>query len=609
MEPLAANLEALRRTHPELLERVLRVELERTAETFTARSGAVSIRLDGVQEASAEDPDAEARELAQHFAERAHEAGATRLVVFGMGVHTLRFLQAFDGPILVVEPSLALLRAVLECVDLSAALERVQLVAGDDPAPALRHPIFTAAERGLFLAHPSARRRAPAFHDTLAQRFHPGGTRSPLDVAVVPPLYGGALPVAHACARALGELGHRVRDLDLSAFWPAYQHILRTSGDERLVPLSDSLRASMVRLIGELLLGQFELDPPDLVFAIAGAPLDPQTLERLRLLGITRALWFCEDFRVMPYWSDLAGSYDTIFHIQPDDFTEPLRQTGTYGVPLPMGFDPALHRPIELSPDDRRRYECDLSFVGAGYHNRKHFLPALFSLGLRIYGTEWPPSPPFAATMPEPNVRQSSENANRIFNASRINLNLHSSPWCDGVNPVGDFLNPRTFELAAARCFQLVDERRDLPRFFEAGREVETFADIDECRRKIRYYLDHPDERAEIAEAGHRRARACHTYRQRMETAIEALLAGPVPLLARRTVLPTVGSVVDAATDEPGLRQIFERVDPKQALDCEAISQAVGAGDGPLTRDEKLLLFLREARSEVAMLNEAGKPA
>ena len=609
MQPLAANLEALRRTQPALAERMTDAEPDRNVEIFAARSGAVSVRLDGSEEASAEDPEAEARQLAAYFVERAREAGATRLVLFGMGVHTLRFLGDFDGPILVAEPSERLLRAVLARIDLSQALERIQLVAGEDSGQILQHPIFTSSERGLLLAHPSSRRRFPAFHDLLAQRFRPGGAPCSLDIAVIPPLYGGAVPVAAACGRALLELGHHVRMLDLAAFWPAYQEVLRISTDQRFVPLSESLRAGLVRVIGEMLLGSFRLDPPDLVFAVAGAPLDPQALRSLGQLGVTRALWFCEDAHVMSYWSELTDLYDTIFHLQPDALAEPLRQAGAYAAELPMGFDPSLHRPIALSSEERTRYGCDTSFVGAGYHNRRHFLPALFSLGLRIYGTDWPLSEAFLDAMPEPNVRLSSEDSNRIFNSSRVNLNLHSSPWCDGVNPVGDFVNPRTFELAGARCFQLVDERSELSRFFEPAVELETFADIDECRQKLRYYLDHPDERAEIAAAAQRRALAEHTYRHRMESAIETLSAGPVPLVPRRSILPTVGSVLEAATDEPGLRSVLARVNPEDALDSDAISRAVGSGEGPLTHDEKLLLFLREARGEIAVLNEAGEPA
>ncbi len=604
---LQRNLEALRRQNPELAEEIDHCLTGPGFEALTASSGAPTVRVDGRLEASAENPEREAERLALHFLERAAEVGATRMVLFGLGVHTLHFLERFEGKLLVVEPSLELCRGVLERVDLARGLERCQLIVASDPASIACHPLFQGPERGLFLSHATARRRARDLHDDLAQRFHPGGVASPLSVAVIPPLYGGSLPVAHACARALRELGHYVRELDFAPFWAAYQSIQRSTDDPRLAEASSTLRAALVRLIGETVLASFQLDPPDLVFAVAQAPLDSQTLDRLRAMGITRAFWFCEDFRVMSYWQELARHYDTIFHVQPDEFSQPLREAGGHGVPLQMAFDPTVTHPLELSSEQHARYGSDLSFLGAGYHNRVQFLPALFDLGLRVYGTEWPEDPAFRDAMPEPNVRQSTETSNLIFNATRLNLNLHSSPWCDGVNPVGDFLNPRTFELAGAGAFQLVDQRRDLATALQPGVEVETFKDIHECRKKIGYYLEHEDERLEIAANGHRRALAEHTYRHRMEEAIDALRAGPAPLTPRRPGLPTVGAVLESSRDEPALAAVLGRLEPDRVVDSDAITLAVAGGEGELSREEKLLLYMREVLGEIQYFNEPGQ--
>ena len=604
---LHQNLEALRSRTPDLAEEIDHCTPGPGFEAITATSGSATVRINGRLEASAEDPEHEAEQLAAHFLERATDAGVTRLVLFGLGVHSLRFLEPFSGRILVVEPSLELCRIVLERVDLARALERIDLIVTRDPANVIGHPLFQGSEPGLFLSHATARRRAPELHDNLAQRFHPGGVASPLSVAVIPPLYGGSLPVAHACARALRELGHYVNELDFSAFWPTYQAIQRSTSDPRLAAVSATLRAAMVRLVGETLLASFQLDPPDLVFAVAQAPLDAETLQRLRSMGIARAFWFCEDFRVMSYWKELARHYDTIFHVQPDAFSQPLREAGGYGMPLPMAFDPSVTRPTELAPEQRKRYGGDLSFLGAGYHNRVQFMPALFDLGLRLWGTEWPQDSVFASAMPEPNKRQSSETSNLIFNATRVNLNLHSSPWCDGVNPVGDYLNPRTFELAGARAFQLVDRRRDLARSLEPGSEVETFGDVHECRKKISYYLEHEDERREIAANAHRRALAEHTYRHRMEQMIDSVRAGPVPLSPRRSNLPTVEAVLASARDEPELSAVLGRLEPQQVVDGDAITLAVMRGSGELSKAEKLLLYMREVQGEVRYMNELGQ--
>jgi spore maturation protein CgeB len=417
-------------------------------------------------------------------------------------------------------------------------------------------------------------------------------------------MYGGSLPVAQSCARALRSLGHRVRSIDLEPFYQTYREIHRLTDDPRLLVSRSVLSAGLSRLIGESLLATFHLDRPDLVFALAQAPLDAHCITELRKLGIRCAYWFCEDFRVMGYWKEICSSYDLFFHLQPDDFAEPLREAGATAAALQLGFDPETHRP----PRPDQSVERDLGFVGAAYHNRLQFLPGLLDLGLEIFGVHWPMAPPFLAAMPKPNEWLSAEESAEIFRSTRVNLNLHSSPWVDGVNPVGDYVNPRTFELAGVKAFQLVDERRDLPRFFEIGSEVETFRDLAECRRKIAYYLEHAKERLEIAERAYRRARSEHTFRHRMQEAVETLQSGPSPLLPSRRTLPTAGSIAEAAFEEPGLAQVLLRLDPEREMDGSAISEAIDCGEGPLTEEEKVLLFMRETLQEISSANAAGQP-
>ncbi len=610
MTPLERNLQSLAARDPESARRVAACAPTGKVRCVRARTGASTIEVDGRLDAGLEDPEADGTSLAQHFLTRAQAAGATRLVLFGLGVHTLRFVADFSGDILVVEPRLDVARRVLEIVDLTDFLSQHSLILTGDAEVVFAHPLFTAESNGLFLSHAPTRRRHPKLHDLLAARFHPGGDAAPLDVAVIPPLYGGSLPIARATARALRQLGHHVRDLDLSPFLPAYQELLRCGSDLRLSRKAEELRAALVRLIGETLLTQFWIEPPDVVFAIAQAPLDPASLAQLGERGIVRAFWFCEDAHVMPYWSELSKSYDVFFHLQPDTLSEPLRERGVFGLPLPVGFDPEVHHPVELSEDQRARYACELSCIGAGYHNRIEFLPGLFDMGLRLYGTDWPAAEPFLSSSPEFNQRQTSESCNLIFNASSVNLNLHSSPWTDGVNPLGDYVNPRCFEVAGAGAFQLVDERRLLGTAFEIGSEIDTFRDLSECRHKIRYYWNHADERREMAGRARERALRDHTYVQRMRVAIDALRSGPSPALPKKRCTPTAGHAVQSLREqEPTVARILERLPSEMKLDQEALYLAVASGEGDLCEEERLLLFMREAMTEIQILNAAGDPA
>jgi len=65
---------------------------------------------------------------------------------------------------------------------------------------------------------------------------------------------------------------------------------------------------------------------------------------------------------------------------------------------------------------------------------------------------------------------------------------------------------------------------------FEPDSEIVTYRTADECAEKVRYLLDHEQERQSIAAAGHRRTLRDHTYRKRAEQ-VDGILS---KLLANR---------------------------------------------------------------------------
>lgn len=104
-----------------------------------------------------------------------------------------------------------------------------------------------------------------------------------------------------------------------------------------------------------------------------------------------------------------------------------------------------------------------------------------------------------------------------LFRNSKINLGftrmIGDDPHQTGVNQV----KLRDFEVPMAGGFYLVEKAPDYEELFKPGFEVETWRTPGELLDKIRYYLDHPKERAMIAEAGLKRARAQHAWSHRFE--------------------------------------------------------------------------------------------
>lgn len=339
-----------------------------------------------------------------------------------------------------------------------------------------------------------------------------------LKILVILPLYGGSLPVGRFCVSALREMGHLVEVFEAPAFYDSYLAMddLRVTAD-RL----GYLHNSFLQLVGNMILAKAETFEPDLVLAMAQAPMTQQALKRLKKDGVTTAMWFVEDHRLFMYWKNFAPFYDIFAVIQKEPFLSKLKEIGQENaLYLPLAAQPDFHKEVPVSSVDERKWGADLSFMGAGYPNRRLAFREFIHHDFKIFGTEWDGDHVLAPSVQMAGRRVSSEECVKIFNATKINLNLHSSVGTDELVTGGDFINPRTFEVAACGAFQLVDNRTLLAEAFREG-ELATFTSLDDLQAKIDHYLKHPDERKAIAAKGQKRVLAEHTYVHRMQALID----------------------------------------------------------------------------------------
>ncbi|MGE5400251.1 MAG: glycosyltransferase [Ignavibacteriales bacterium] len=94
----------------------------------------------------------------------------------------------------------------------------------------------------------------------------------------------------------------------------------------------------------------------------------------------------------------------------------------------------------------------------------------------------------------------------QVLADSKMTLNYHG----DIVIKKGG--NMRLFEATGAGTCLVTDWKENLSDFFEADKEIVVFKTFDECLEKIRYLLDHEEERKAIAEAGQRRTLSEYSY-------------------------------------------------------------------------------------------------
>jgi hypothetical protein len=98
----------------------------------------------------------------------------------------------------------------------------------------------------------------------------------------------------------------------------------------------------------------------------------------------------------------------------------------------------------------------------------------------------------------------------RVLASSQLTVNKH----LDLAGPHAN--NMRMYEATGVGTLLLTDAKVDLPELFVPGQDVVAYRDSAECVRLIAHYLDHPDERDEIARSGQRRTLEQHTYGRRM---------------------------------------------------------------------------------------------
>lgn len=586
-----SNLALLKRRHP-LLMPVYEQADTGEVEILESKSGMPLFKYRGISFHGIYKPEDEGgRFLA------AISGGTSSVWVFGLGYgYHLKELIKSGARVTVYEPSPAILKSAIDHADLGEVLEKCRIVTGRDMRALLRREKL--ANTALVPMNPYLRFFEKQWR-SIGTAFN---TRKFIQekkprVMVVGPIYGGTETTFRHVREALENLGAETVGFDATAFKASYFLMDQVTPNE---VHRNQLKQLYSNMLGESIVAMADDKAPDLILVMAQAPLDVATLARLRQLNKPIAFWFVEDFRTLKYWDRVAPYYDYFFTIQRGEFFDKLEKAGARRAAyLPQAASPASHHPIALTPEEKAVYGSDVSFMGAGYNNRKMFFNGLLDYDFKIWGTEWDLTTAVGKSVQNANRRLTPDEYIKIFCASKININLHSSIMLSGIDPVGDFVNPRVFELAACGAFQLCDMRSELPPLMEPGKEIETYSSLGELRDKIDYYLKNPEKASSIAAAGRERAIEEHTFENRMEEMFAVIMACEGESFAEnikagggRNVVKNM--IAEAGADDPGLSRYLSQFDPEKELALSEVMERIHRGKGKLSRTEKLFLMVNQ---------------
>lgn len=302
-----------------------------------------------------------------------------------------------------------------------------------------------------------------------------------------------------------------------------FYQVLKQMGHE--VELFDY--AAEIKVLGKAAMNQKllarvqEWQPTVTLFSLYTDQFEPAVIEQLR--GYTKTLCFFHDdtWRV-EYSRFWAKHFD--FFTTPDLHGETKYQE--IGLPNAIYFPFGCNEQIFRKLDVPKKY--DVSFVGGWHPYREWIIERIRSAGIsvEVAGYHWPKG------------EIDQEGMVRLFNESRINLNLSNSASWDLryllsshralINRLRSKKNieqmkARIFEVNGCGVFQLTYYVEGLAHCYDIDREVGVYADVDDLIEKVKFYLAHDRLCDSIAEAGYQRTLVDHTFVKRFQKTFQRM--------------------------------------------------------------------------------------
>lgn len=173
---------------------------------------------------------------------------------------------------------------------------------------------------------------------------------------------------------------------------------------------------------------------------------------------------------------------------------------------LPQGLQNEIyHKPEEINEIDRRKYFCDVSFAGRDRSHRRPFLNAVDKMNINFRKWGYGGNPKII-----------NNEHNKMAFLSRINL------CCSGWSENEAYTSVRNYKVMGAGGFVIELSRRNLGKIFPLDLPglMGTYVSASDLVQRIRYWLDHEEERKAIAERGHEWAHTNATYTHRIRKAL-----------------------------------------------------------------------------------------
>jgi len=335
----------------------------------------------------------------------------------------------------------------------------------------------------------------------------------------VGPLYEGSTSLQRL--NAFNDLGFKIATIDSSL----------EGEKEGSIGIFDKINIKLGYLIdnysvNKKICAMIENTNIDLLWIDKGVQIKPQILNEVKelnkkiiIVGYSPDDMAAKHNQTKKYVKSIP-MYDCLFTTKSYNVSE-IRELGAKKVHfIGNAYAPEVHRPIDLSDEEKLFYGGGVGFIGNFEIDRYESMLNIAEKGVNI--KIWGPKDWKA-------VRIHSSNLN--FAGRPIYFEEYAKGICSfDINLCflrkinRDLQTTRSVEIPACRAFMLAERTKEHQELFKEGVEAEYFSSNDELFEKIQFYLKNPEKRKKIAEAGYLRCLSSgYSYKERLKQMLDII--------------------------------------------------------------------------------------
>ena len=263
-----------------------------------------------------------------------------------------------------------------------------------------------------------------------------------------------------------------------------------------------SLYSNFVKL-NKALIETVEKEEPDIVFSVQlGYEIWLETWDYIRANFDCKLINWCTDdsWKYKEHSKFLAPHFDLMVTTY-EEFLSLYENQNANAILSGWAV------PVQWIKEPKKAKDCKykVSFVGAAHGDRKDKIKYLKNRGIEVkcFGYGWENGAIKANEIP------------KIFNDSIISLNFANS---SGENQI----KARVFEVTGSGGFLLTENAKNLDKVFNEN-EIALFDDMEECVKKINFFLQNLDIRDDMVKSSFKRCEKNYTYANRLEKILKTV--------------------------------------------------------------------------------------